>query len=1147
MTTRYEACTKYGVPVFKRTAPRFAARAPGLSACAFAAFAVTFAARAALAAPVTSQSVICVEDEVLRAQLTHVSVGEKAPKYALKSSPSHGQVKLDAATGAFEYTPAKDFHGRDAFTAEAVSGKITAPIEVLVDVTQVNDPPVVTSAVSLKTAEDTPGSASVTARDIDGDALTYQVATPPAHGETAIDPKSGKFTYTPSPDFNGADSFIVEVSDGQVSQSTTIKVMVTPVNDAPKTEAAAMSVDEDGSVEQQLAATDADATKPLAFTVVTKPAHGTLTLSRTGLATYKPSRDYSGQDAFVFEVSDGALSTRANGTIEVKAVNDAPTAQPLALMTAEDVTGKAPVAASDVEKDALTYSIKTGPSHGRATVDARTGMVTYTPAANFNGNDSLVVEVSDGQLSIESKVSAAVTPVNDAPVAKASTASGNEDEKIKGRFEASDLDSASLKYRVVTKPKHGEVTLNGDAYTSAPAHDFHGADSFVFEVTDGALTAQETVSLEIKPVNDAPVAKSIALSGTEDAVLKGSVVGKDVDGDVLSYSVKNPPSHGDASVDPRTGTVIYTPEPNYNGTDKLVVEVSDSSAHTQAEVSVTLAAVNDAPVAQSGSAMVDEDASVQGKTVFSDVENDALAVRLVAKPQHGELTLNDRTGAFTYKPHRDYHGPDSFTFEVADPSSKSAVATMAIDVRSVNDVPVTKPLALSTTEDVPAKGKIIASDADADALHYRVGTAPAHGTSSVDANTGAVSYQPEKDFSGNDAFVIEVTDGIATASAETKVTVAAIGDPPRILANVFEALEDTASEGKLPAVDPDGDKMTFKLITAPKLGEAVLLDAATGAFRYTPRANVNGDDELTFEVSDGSKPVRGVMKIRVAAVNDVPTLAGLELKVEEDRPGEGQLRGADLDHDELTYRVVDQPSIGKVSLDANSGKFHFEAPKDVNGRTSFTAVAVDKAGAKSDPATVFIDIEPQNDAPVAQAASLKTDEDIELRGTLHAADVDGDSLTYRVSRAPLHGTVTVLDAAKGTFLYLPASNHSGSDEFQFTVADPGGLTGSAYVSVAVAAVNDAPVAMADSVTAPANGSVSGRLRGYDRESAKLTFKIIDQPSSGKVKLLDENTGDFVLTTSEVTAPQISFRFVVSDGELRSEPAEVVAVIRSRSL
>ena len=168
--------------------------------------------------------------------------------------------------------------------------------------------------------------------------------------------------------------------------------------------------------------TDADG-DPLTATLVTGPANGTLTLNADGSFTYTPNADFNGTDSFVYTASDGTASTGdITVTITVNAVNDAPVAADDAYTVDEDATLTIDAAGgllandTDVDGDALTAALVTGPANGTLTLNAD-GSFSYTPNADFNGTDTFTYSVSDGALTSEGTVTITVNPVNDAPVA----------------------------------------------------------------------------------------------------------------------------------------------------------------------------------------------------------------------------------------------------------------------------------------------------------------------------------------------------------------------------------------------------------------------------------------------------------------------------------------------------------------------------------------------------------------------------------------------------------------------------------------------------------------------------------------------------------------------------------------------------------
>src|SRR5205814_1367465 len=142
-----------------------------------------------------------------------------------------------------------------------------------------------------------------------------------------------------------------------------------------------------------------------------------------------------------------------------------------------------------------------------------------------------------------------------------------------------------------------------------------------------------------------------------------------------------------------TGTVTYTPDPDFNGPASFTYDISDGHGGTAtATVNVTVNAVNDAPVAANNSYSTDEDTAltVAAPGVLgndTDVDSPTLTAVLVAGPSHGTLTLN-ANGSFTYTPSANYNGADSFSYKDNDGAADSNVATVALTINAVNDAPV---------------------------------------------------------------------------------------------------------------------------------------------------------------------------------------------------------------------------------------------------------------------------------------------------------------------------------------------------------------------------------------------------------------------------------------------------------------------------
>jgi len=166
--------------------------------------------------------------------------------------------------------------------------------------------------------------------------------------------------------------------------------------------------------------------------------------------------------------------------------------------------------------------------------------------------------------------------VNTAPTANDMTVSTHEDTPMDIPLDVADAESDALSVTIVDEPQHGELTVAGTTVTYTPNGDYNGPDSFTYKVNDGALdSAQATVSITVKPVNDAPVAIGATYDLVENGLLVFNLDAVDVDGDALSFVVTVEPAHG--SVVCEGPVCTYTPDPGWFGEDSLTFKVNDGT------------------------------------------------------------------------------------------------------------------------------------------------------------------------------------------------------------------------------------------------------------------------------------------------------------------------------------------------------------------------------------------------------------------------------------------------------------------------------------------------------------------------------------------------------------------------------------------
>jgi hypothetical protein len=237
-------------------------------------------------------------------------------------------------------------------------------------------------------------------------------------------------TYTPTPGWYGNDSFTYKLKDskGAFSNIATVSITVNSVNTLPIAAPDQVTTPEDVAVNIPVLANDSDpdgTIDPTSVKINTNPSNGTATVMPDGSIQYTPKKDWFGTDTFTYTVKDleGGTSTPGTITVIVTPVNDPPVAVNDAATTNENTPVDIPVLANDYDIDSpldpSSITIVTNVQHGSVSINVMSGVVTYTPAKDYNGGDSFTYTIKDsgGLISNVATVSIDVINVNRAPVA----------------------------------------------------------------------------------------------------------------------------------------------------------------------------------------------------------------------------------------------------------------------------------------------------------------------------------------------------------------------------------------------------------------------------------------------------------------------------------------------------------------------------------------------------------------------------------------------------------------------------------------------------------------------------------------------------------------------------------------------------------
>jgi uncharacterized delta-60 repeat protein len=1043
---------------------------------------------------------------------------EGAPLTAqLLSYPASGSLAFNA-NGSFTYTPSLNFFGHVSFTYRVSDGTLWSdPATVTIAVTNVYDPPF--AGNNLYTV--VPGTAFATTANNhvllndgspDGRPITAVLVSGPTLGTFTFN-SNGNFTYTRAAGATGPDSFTYRVSDG-ISVST---VATVTLNVAPGGAADAYAATEDTpllirpgmGVLVNDPEPDGD---PMTASLWSYPANGSVNLSGSGGFTYTPRANFSGTDTFQYRPYDGAAyGPVTTVTITVAPVNDAPVAANDTYTTAENTP--LTIAAPQPAVTSLNMVSDPGDWIGGG------GTYAFTPSTggfNLQGNSNYLTVYYNGA---NTYWSLTFRGINGGPLTP-----GYYPNAQRAAFAAAGRPGIDI-----TTDGRGSNTVTGEF-------------TVLQMVTD---SAGNVIRFAVDFTHRSEGNPNAALRGSLRVGYTGTGVkgvldnDTDVENDPLGAVLVSGPANGTLSLT-ANGAFVYTPNPNFAGTDSFTYRASDGSLQSYpATATITVAEGNDIPVAAADAYTVGEDLglSVGAPGVLnndSDPDGTPVTAVLATAPANGTLVLN-ADGSFDYTPNLNFVGTDTFTYRATDGVFASAPATVTITVTPLPDAPTGVNDGFSVpqgnTLSVGGAG-VLGNDTDPenDPLAAILVSSPASGALTFNAN-GTFVYTPTAGFVGTDSFTYKPFDGTNEGNVTTvTISVNPVNSPPVAADDQYTTTEDVgviwpAWLGPLANdSDPDGTPLTPVLVSGAANGFVELFP--DGRLTYIPNANWSGTDSFTYKVTDGVFESNvATVTVTVTPVNDAPTAGNDSFTVAEDTPLSVQQPGvlvndADIDSAALTAVLVTGPANGTLALDAD-GSFVYTPNANFAGTDSFTYRASD-GSATSGLATVTLTVTPVNDAPTAANDQYETAEDeplvVAAPGLLgNDGDVDSAALTVTIVSGPATG---YLDAGPaGGFTYIPGTNASGTVTFTYRVSD-GSLTSDlATVTILVTPVNDVPAPQPDAYTIAEDGFAFAATPGVLAND------------------FDPETGPFELTAELVSGPAHAGQFFLNpNGSFYYEPA-----------
>jgi VCBS repeat-containing protein len=1004
--------------------------------------------------------------------------------FSITGGADQAKFTINSATGALSFLAAPNFEAPTDTDANniylvqvtATDGATPVTQNIAVTVTNVNEPPSITSGNVAAVAENTTTVLTVTSTDSEGNTVTYSISGGADAALFTINASTGALTFITAPNFeapadagaNNVYDVTVTANDGTNNVAQSIAVTVTNVNEAPAfTSTATPSVAENTTAVVTVATTDQEG-QAVVYTLTGGADQARFAINAsTGALTFNAAPNFEApadadtNNIYLVQVtaSDGTNNAVQNLSVTVTNVNEAPVITSSNTATVPENTIVATtVTATDQEGNAIAYSLTGGADQARFSIDATTGVLSFSAPPNFeapadaNTDNQYVVQVTatDGTTPVNQIITVTVTNVNEAPVfTSGTTPSVVEGTTAVTTVTTTDEEGNTVTYSIVGGADAADFSINAATgaltFTVAPNYeapadaDTNNIYSVTVRANDGTNNTDATLTVTVTDANEAPsITSPNAASIPENTTAAMTVTSTDPEGNAVTYSITGGADAARFSINASTGALTFNAAPNFeapadagaNNVYDVQVTATDGTNPVTQNIAITVTDVNEAPVFTSSatpSAAENQTAAVTVTT--TDQEGNPITYSISGGADAALFSINSSTGVVTFNSAPNFEAPaDAGANNVYDivvtasDGTNAPTQNIAITVTDVNEAPVfTSSATPSAAENQTAAVTVTTTDQESNTITYSISGGADAALFSINSSTGVVTFNSAPNFEApadagaNNVYDIVVTasDGTNAPTQNIAITVTDANEAPLFTSSATpSAAENQTAAVTVTTTDQESNTITYSISGG---ADAALfsINSSTGVVTFNSAPNfeapadagANNVYDIVVTASDGTNAPTQNIAVTVTDVNEAPSFTSSAApSAAENQTAAVTVTATDPEGNTITYSITGGADAALFSINTSTGVVtfnsapNFEAPADAGANNVYDIVVTASDGTNAPTQNIAITVTDANEVPSFTSSATPTvAENGTTVVTVTTTDPEGDTIAYSIT------------------------------------------------------------------------------------------------------------------------------------------------------